>query len=109
MQQTYPIIDIHCHTAGIGACGSGCFVSRALRRNVRFGFFLRTFGVSERELHRHGDRLVLQRLAGHWLHREPAARQRDLVHHLGHGRRRGRVGITRRYGRGSVRHRTHLL
>lgn len=64
MPTTAPIIDIHCHIAGIGSCGSGCFVSSALRRNVRFGFFLRTFGVSERELHRHGDRLVLQRLAG---------------------------------------------
>jgi len=63
MQQTYPIIDIHCHTAGIGAGGSGCFVSRALRRNVRFGFFLKAFGVTARELEEQGDQLVLQRLA----------------------------------------------
>lgn len=57
------IIDIHCHTAGIGAGASGCFVSNAMRRNVRFGFFLNTFGVSEHELLQHGDSLVLQRLA----------------------------------------------
>ncbi len=63
MQPTPPTIDIHCHAAGIGAGGSGCFVSSAMRRNIRFGFFLKTFGVSERELHHHGDRLVLQRLA----------------------------------------------
>jgi predicted TIM-barrel fold metal-dependent hydrolase len=63
MQQTYPIIDIHCHTAGIGADGSGCFVSPALRRNVRFGFFLKTFGVTGRGLQEQGDRFVVQRLA----------------------------------------------
>lgn len=57
------IIDIHCHTAGIGAGASGCFVSSAMRRNVRFGFFLNSFGVSERELQQHGDSLVLQRLS----------------------------------------------
>ena len=57
------IIDIHCHTAGIGSGASGCFVSGAMRRNVRFEFFLKTFGVSERELLLHGDRLVLERLS----------------------------------------------
>lgn len=58
-----PIIDIHCHTAGIGAGGSGCFVSTAMRRNVRFNFFLTTFGVSEHELLQQGDGLVLERLS----------------------------------------------
>ncbi|MFH1029387.1 MAG: amidohydrolase family protein [Pseudomonadota bacterium] len=57
------IIDIHCHTAGIGAGSSGCFVSSAMRRNVRFNFFLKTFGVSESELLLHGDGLVLERLS----------------------------------------------
>lgn len=57
------IIDMHCHTAGIGAGGSGCFVSSAMRRNARFAFFLKAFGVSEGELVQHGDRLVLTRLA----------------------------------------------
>jgi hypothetical protein len=63
MQTSSPIIDIHCHTAGIGAGGSGCFVSSTMRRNVRFNFFLKTFGVSERELQKHGDGLVLKRLS----------------------------------------------
>src|SRR6185369_9345616 len=58
-----PIIDIHCHTAGIGAGGSGCFVSPALRRNIRYRFFLKAFGVSEAELEQGGDRLVLERLS----------------------------------------------
>lgn len=57
------IIDIHCHTAGIGAGTSGCFVSGALRRNVRFKFFLKTFGVTEPELLLHGDGLVLKHLS----------------------------------------------
>ena len=57
------IIDIHCHTAGIGAGGSDCFVSNAMCRNFRFGFFLSAFGVSVNELQQHGDRLVLERLS----------------------------------------------
>lgn len=57
------IIDIHCHTAGIGAGASGCFVSSAMRRNFRFNFFLKTFGVTESELLQHGDGLVLERLS----------------------------------------------
>lgn len=63
MQPHPAIIDIHCHTAGIGAGASGCFVSSTMRSNVRFKFFLNTFGVSERELLQHGDRLVLRRLS----------------------------------------------
>lgn len=63
MQTSTPIIDIHCHTAGIGAGGSGCFVSPALRRNFRYRFFLKAFGVSETELEQHGDGLVLERLS----------------------------------------------
>lgn len=57
------ITDIHCHIAGIGAGASGCFVSAALRRNFRFGFFLNSFGVTERELLLHGDGVVLERLS----------------------------------------------
>ena len=63
MQTSTPIIDMHCHTAGIGAGGSGCFVSLALRRNMRYRFFLKAFGVSEAELEQHGDKLVLERLS----------------------------------------------
>jgi len=57
------IIDIHCHTAGIGAGASGCFVSSAMRRNIRFNFFLKAFGITETELIQHGDQLVLERLS----------------------------------------------
>lgn len=66
MQRTGSIIDIHCHSAGIGAGGSGCFVSSAMRRNIRFPFFLKSFGVTAQELQQQGDSLVLQRLS-RWL------------------------------------------
>lgn len=58
-----PIIDIHCHAAGIGAGGSGCQVSPRLRCSWKFKIYLRAFGVSEAELEREGDQLVLSRLA----------------------------------------------
>ncbi|HTP65543.1 MAG TPA: amidohydrolase family protein [Geobacteraceae bacterium] len=57
------IIDIHCHTAGMGAGGSGCFVSPALRRSWRYHFYLLAFGVTETELASRGDGLVVRRLS----------------------------------------------
>lgn len=57
-----PIIDLHCHTAGIGAGDSGCFISPALRQNFRFRIYLQAFGVTEADLLQHGDALVLERL-----------------------------------------------
>lgn len=56
-------IDLHCHTAGLGAGGSGCFVSEKLRRSYKLRFYLRSFGVTEREILEHGDALVLDRLS----------------------------------------------
>ncbi|PTY00674.1 amidohydrolase family protein [Opitutus sp. ER46] len=56
------IVDLHGHIAGIGAGGSGCFVSAAMQRNVRFGAFLRAFGVTREELEREGDVRVVTRL-----------------------------------------------
>jgi predicted TIM-barrel fold metal-dependent hydrolase len=68
MQISPLIIDIHCHTAGIGAGESGCLVSPALRRNIRYRFFLRAFGVNERELEQQGDGLILERLSERLTH-----------------------------------------
>ena len=53
-----PIVDVHCHVAGLGFGGSGCFVSPALRDNWRFGFYLRAFGVRRAEAERAGDDLL---------------------------------------------------
>ena len=58
------IVDMHCHMAGIGASGSGCFVSPSLQRNWRFRIYLRSFGVSQREAMQQGDELIARRLSG---------------------------------------------
>jgi len=58
-----PVIDLHCHTAGIGAGDSGCLISPALRGNFRFKIYLESFGVTETELQEQGDGLVIERIA----------------------------------------------
>ena len=57
------ILDMHCHVAGVGAGGSGCFVSRELRNNFRFGIYLKAFGVTLDEAEEQGDQLLFERLA----------------------------------------------
>jgi predicted TIM-barrel fold metal-dependent hydrolase len=52
------IVDMHCHIAGIGAGGSGCFVSKNLRNNWRFNIYLRSFGVSKKEIVDKGDAVL---------------------------------------------------
>ena len=58
-----PIIDIHCHTAGIGAGGSGCFVSPSLQRSWKYRIYLKAFGITQVELIREGDSSILRRLS----------------------------------------------
>ncbi len=57
--------DMHCHTAGLGAggSGSGCFVSNRMRQSFKLRFYLNSFGVTEKEILREGDGIVLTRLA----------------------------------------------
>ena len=62
--ETRSIIDLHCHVAGIGAGESGCFVSERLRRSWKYRIYLKAFGVTEKELLREGDGLILKRLSG---------------------------------------------
>jgi hypothetical protein len=57
------ILDTHCHVAGIGGGGSGCFVAARLQRSWRFWFYLRSFGVSRRELREKGDWVVADRIS----------------------------------------------
>src|SRR5437762_10220039 len=40
------LVDMHCHTAGIGGAGSGCFVSTKLKHSWKFGVYLKSFGVT---------------------------------------------------------------
>jgi len=63
MERDRRLIDIHCHTAGLGAGGSGCFVSPALRQSFRYRFYLKAFGVTEQGLRDEGDTLILRRLS----------------------------------------------
>lgn len=58
-----PIIDLHCHAAGLGFGDSGCLISPALRGNFRFRIYLESFGVTEAELQERGDGLVIQRIS----------------------------------------------
>ena len=60
-----PIFDMHCHTAGVGAGGSGCFVSKELKNNYRFKVYLKAFGVTLPEVEAKGDKVLLERLASH--------------------------------------------
>jgi hypothetical protein len=57
------VIDIHCHIAGIGAGGSGCFVSDAVKGSWKYRLFLKAFGVTEKDLLREGDGLILKRVS----------------------------------------------
>ncbi len=57
------VVDMHCHVAGIGAGGSGAFLSHRLRRSWKYRVYLRAFGVTEEALLRYGDGLVVERIA----------------------------------------------
>ena len=57
------IVDMHCHIAGLGAGGSGCFVSPKMRNNWRFSIYLRSFGVTKEEMLKEGDSLVGDRIS----------------------------------------------
>ncbi len=62
---TRPVIDMHVHTAGIGASGSGCYVSPALKDNWRFGIYLKAFGVTRERLEKEGDGLSIRLISEH--------------------------------------------
>ena len=57
------MIDMHCHTAGIGR-GSDCFVSDALRNSWKFPLYLKAFGSSMKELEAEGDIHLVRAISG---------------------------------------------
>lgn len=69
-----PFIDMHCHTAGLGAGNSGCFVSEKLRHGFKLRFYLKSFGVTEEEILREGDAVVLTRLSERLAHSQHVSR-----------------------------------
>jgi len=57
------ILDMHCHIAGIGAGGSGCFVSQKLRDSWKFAVYIKSFGVSAKEVEEKGDDLIADHIS----------------------------------------------
>lgn len=57
------VIDLHCHTAGIGGGDSGCFISKRMRDSYKFDIYLKAFGTDRAELESKGDALLVQRIA----------------------------------------------
>jgi predicted TIM-barrel fold metal-dependent hydrolase len=57
------ILDMHCHSAGLGYGGSGCFVSAGLQDSWKFKFYIRSFNVTIKELKEHGDSLIVQKIS----------------------------------------------
>jgi len=57
------IIDMHCHTAGIGEGGSGAWISEELRQSWKFPLYLKIFGSSHALLKAKGDKAILEIIA----------------------------------------------
>ncbi|MEM1156984.1 MAG: amidohydrolase family protein [Verrucomicrobiota bacterium] len=57
------ILDMHCHTAGIGAGDSGAWISDELRNSWKFGLYLKLFGSDETTLNKCGDTLLVDIIA----------------------------------------------
>ena len=57
------IIDMHAHIAGIGAGDSGCFISDAMKNSWKFRVYLKSFGVSEKEVKEKGDSIIVERFS----------------------------------------------
>ena len=54
------LLDIHVHTAGIGAGDSGCFISKQMESSWKLGIYLKSFGTTREELQQKGDAHVVQ-------------------------------------------------
>ena len=54
------LLDIHVHTAGIGAGASGCFISKQMESSWKLGIYLKSFGTTREEVTAKGDAHVVQ-------------------------------------------------
>ncbi|MFM8470681.1 MAG: amidohydrolase family protein [Limisphaerales bacterium] len=57
---TAKLLDMHIHTAGIGAGESGCFISEAMAHSWKLGTYLKAFGTTREEVQQKGDAFVVQ-------------------------------------------------
>ncbi len=60
---TQKIVDLHVHAAGIGAGGSGCYVSDTIKDSYKFAIYLNAFSISKQELEKVGDQVVFRKLS----------------------------------------------
>ncbi len=54
------LLDMHVHTAGIGAGDSGCFISKQMESSWKLSIYLKSFGTTREELQAKGDAYVVQ-------------------------------------------------
>jgi predicted TIM-barrel fold metal-dependent hydrolase len=59
---TSPIIDMHVHIAGLGY-SSDSFISDEMKKGYKFDYYLNAFGVTREEIERHGDPLLVEKVA----------------------------------------------
>ncbi len=57
------LLDMHCHTAGIGSQGSECWVSPDLKGRWKFPLYLKIFETTQSELEAQGDEAVFEKVA----------------------------------------------
>ena len=57
------LIDLHAHTAGIGAGGSGCRISKDLENSWKFSTYLKAFGATRQTLSQNGDAWLVGQIA----------------------------------------------
>ena len=60
---TAKLLDIHVHTAGIGAGDSGCFISKDMESSWKLGIYLKSFGTTREEVQQKGDAFVVQQIS----------------------------------------------
>ena len=58
-----PYIDMHVHVAGVGAGGSGCYISPNLLNSYKYYFYLSALNTSDSELKAFGDSIVIKKLS----------------------------------------------
>ena len=57
------VLDMHAHIAGIGAGNSGCYISERMRKSWKFNIYLKSFGVTAKELEKYGDSILIRRFS----------------------------------------------
>lgn len=60
---TAKLLDMHVHTAGIGAGDSGCFISKQMEASWKLGIYLKSFGTTREEVQQKGDAFVVQHIS----------------------------------------------